>query len=42
MKLLPCIVFVNSQLYEMLDDVQAWGRASVLTVLKYFNYIIVS
>ncbi len=26
MKLLPCIIFVNTQLYEMLyDDVQLWG-----------------
>ncbi len=29
MELLPCIIFVNSQLYEMNDDVQVWGRGQV-------------
>ncbi len=40
MEVLPCVIFVNSKLYEMYDDVRVWGRGQNLTALKYFNYVL--
>ncbi len=36
MELLPCIIFVNSQLYEMEDDVQVWGWGQCVNCVKIF------
>ncbi len=43
MELLPCIIFVNSQLYEMQGDVQVWGRGQCVNGVKIFqscNYFV--